>query len=303
VVFRSGPPRAPSGSPLRLVGGNRQRYGDSPTTGRDPRLQVYYADLAAAYQLDYHDEVRQAGLGQSFSEMCQPLVESLVPADQPVDLVVLAFGLHDLRPGQATSIYLSHVCPGDPLGLTVCDQGTASAFTALRLIQAHVLTGNVGRAVLLVAEQATVHYDLAGPAQLPEHHEAVALLFDATGGGHELAPVRQRVVIRPEEIRSVLAAEVAEAAGVAEVDAEPAGRTLVLGAGLELAHAAGVAADEVVQAPAGQPCVGAWWELVGGLPGWQADGRQLLIADYEPALGYLSVSALLPVHQPAGIGA
>jgi hypothetical protein len=29
----------------------------------------------------------------------------------------------------------------------------------------------------------------------------------------------------------------------------------------------------------------------------------VLIADYEPALGYLSVSALLPTRQPAGIGA
>jgi hypothetical protein len=259
-------------------------------------LSVYYTDVAAPYQLEYHDEVRQAGLGQSFSEMCQPLLESLVPADQPVDLLVLAFNVHDLRPGQATSIYLSHVCPGDPLGVTVCDQGTASPFTALRLIQAHMLTGHVGRAVLLVAEQSTVHYDLAGPARLPEHHVAAALLFDAAGG-HELAPIRQRAGIRPEEIRSVLAAE------VAAIDADPAGRTLVLGTGMEPDQADGIAADEVVQAPAGQPCVGAWWELVGGLPGWQADGRQLLIADYEPALGYLSLSALLPARQPAGIGA
>jgi hypothetical protein len=295
-VFRSGPPRAPSGSPLRVAGGTRQRYGDSPDTARDPRLQVYFSDLAAPWGLRYHDEVRQAGLGQSFSEMCQPLVESLVPADDPVDLLVLAFDLHDLRPGQATSIYLSYVCPGDALGLTVCDQGTASPFTALRLIQAHALTGSVRRAVLLVAEQATVHYELAGPARLPEQHVAVALLFD-TAAGYQLAPVRQRTAVRPDEVRSVLAAE------VAAIGAEPAGRTLVLGAGLDPAETAGVAADEVVPAPAGQPCVGAWWELVGGLADWQADGRQVLVADYEPALGYLSVSALLPTRQPAGIGA
>jgi 4-hydroxymandelate oxidase len=259
-------------------------------------LPVYFSDLAASYQLEYHDEVRQSGLGQSFAEMGQPLLESLVPADQPVDLVVLAFQLHDLRPGQATSIYLSHICPGDPLGLTVCDQGAASPFTGLRLIQAHALTGSVRRAVLLVAEQATVHYDLAGPARLPEQHVAVALLFDADGG-YELAPIRQRAGIQPEEVRSVLATE------VAALGREPAGRTLVLGAGLDPGLAAGIAAEEVVTAPSGQPCAGAWWELVGGLPGWQAEGRQLVIADYEPALGYLSLSTLLPVHQPAGIGA
>jgi hypothetical protein len=301
-VFRSGPPLAqpgstaqPSSSPLRVAGARRQLYQAASATARDPRLQVFLSDMVAPYQLAYHDEPRLAGLGQSYSEMCQPLIESLVPADEPVDLLVLAYDLHDLRPGQATSVYLSHVCPGGPLALSVCDQGTAAGFTALRLIQTYAQTGTVRRALLLVAEQATVHYDLPVPAPTPDGHAAVALLLDIEGG-FELAPVRQRAAVAPGEVRSALAAEVAAAGG------GPDGRTLLLGPGLEFVEAAGIAAERVLRAPAGQPCTGAWWELAGALTDWQ-DAEQVLLADYAPALGYLSVVALRPARRSARIGA
>ena len=150
-MFRSGPPQSAPGGALRIAGGHRQLFSADSATADDIRLEVYLSDMVAPYQLAYHDELRQAGLGQSYSEMCQPLIESLVPADEPIDLLVLAYDLHDLRPGQATSIYLSHVCPGDPLALTVCDQGTAAGFAALRLIQTYARTRTVRRALLLVA--------------------------------------------------------------------------------------------------------------------------------------------------------
>ena len=307
-MFRSGPPRITPGSPLRLADGRRQLFETASATADDIRLQVYLSDMAAQYGLAYHDEPRQAGLGQSYSEMCQPLVESLVPADQPIDLLVLAFDLHDLRLGQATSVYLSHVCPGDPLALTVCDQGTAAPFTALRLIQTYARTGTVRRALLLVAEQATLHYELAPPAPVPERHVALALLLEAEAE-LELAPVRQRAGVPPEQLRTVLAAEIA-ALGAADVPRGAdlpggpiAGRTLLLGAGLDPDTVTGIPADEVLSAPAGQPCTGAWWQLVGELPRWQQESRQLLLADYEPGLGYLSLLALQPSRQPAGIGA
>jgi 4-hydroxymandelate oxidase len=293
MVFRSGPPRPQPGGPLRLAGSRRQLFDTASTTARDPRLQVYMSDMVAPYGLAYHDEVRQAGLGQSYAEMCQPLVESLVPADEPIDLLVLAFGLHDLRPGQASSIYLGHVCPGDPLALSVCDQGSAAPFTALRLIQTYARTGNVRRALLLVAEQGTVHYDLPRPAPLPQRQAAVALLLDADAG-LELAPVRQRSGVPPAQLRSALAAELA-AIG------DPAGRTLLLGARLAAEDVAGIPADAVLPAPAGQPCSGAWWQLAE--EGGQSRPGQLVVVDYEPDLGYLSVAALQPARQPAGIGA
>jgi len=248
----------------------------------------------APYGLAYHDEVRQAGLGQSYAEMCQPLIESLVPADEPVDLLLLAFGLHDLRPGQAKSIYLGHVCPGEPLSLSVCDQGSAAPFTALRLIQTYARTGTARRALLLVAEQGTVHYDLPRPVRLPERQSAVALLLDADADGPAPAPVRQHAGVSPERLRSVLAAELAAAGN-------PAGRTVLLGAGLTAEDVAGIPAEAVLPAPGGQQCTAAWWQLADER--WLSSSGQIVLADYEPGLGYLSVAVLEPARLPAGIGA
>ncbi len=293
-MFRSGPPQPAPGGALRIAGGRRQLFSENSATAEDIRLEVYLSDMVSPYQVAYHDEVRQAGLGQSYSEMCQPLIESLVPADELVDLLVLAFDLHDLRPGQATSIYLSHVCPGDPLALTVCDQGTAAAFAGLRLIQTYARTGTVRRALLLVAEQSVVHYDLPRPAPVPRRHAAAALLLSADIGP-ELGPVRQHAAVRPEQVSAVLAAEIAAGGD------DPGGRILLLGNGLQPDDVAGVPADEVLPAPAGQPSTGAWWELAGGLDRWPESAR-VLVADYEPALGYLSVATVQPAHQPAGAG-
>lgn len=294
MVFRAGPARAQPGGELRLAGYRRQLFDTASSTATDPRLQVYMADMAAPYGLAYHDEVRQAGLGQSFAEMCQPLVESLVPAEQPVDLLVLAFQLHDVRPGQARSIYLGHICPGDPLALSVCDQGSAAPFTALRLIQTYARTGIGRRALLLMAEQGTVHYDLPRPAPLPQRQTAVALLLDADAAGPALAPVRQHAAVPPERVRSVLAAELGTAG-------DPTGRTLLLGAGLTADDVADIPAEAVLPTPAGQLCTGAWWQLADER--WQSASGQLVLADYEPDLGYLSISMVQPDRQPAGIGA
>ena len=51
-------------------------------------------------------------LGQSYGEMAQVLIGSVVSADEPVDLLILAFGVHDLWPARQTAAYLSDVTPG-----------------------------------------------------------------------------------------------------------------------------------------------------------------------------------------------
>ena len=52
---------------------------------------------------------------------------------RPVDVVILAFAVPDVRAGRTTATYRGAACPGDPLAFAVCDQGPAAAFTALRL--------------------------------------------------------------------------------------------------------------------------------------------------------------------------
>jgi hypothetical protein len=130
---------------------------------------------------------------------------------------------------------------------------------------------------------------------VPSKNIAVALLCGTEGPG-ALDTLRQRTGVEPGGVGELLAKEIADlSAGRDEV-------TLIAGNGLracpafnEGAGAFGTGAfdavDEVIVAPAGQPCTGTWWELAGGLRAWGASGRRVLLADYEPMLGYLCVAA------------
>jgi 4-hydroxymandelate oxidase len=224
----------------------------------------------------------------SFGEMAEPLIDALVPAGAaPVDLLVLAFAMHDLQPGRATAVHLSQLCPGQPLAFSLCDQGAAAAFSGLRVFQAYAGTGSCRRALLLVVEQSTLHYEPAAPAVIPERHAAVGLLLDAAGPG-ALQPIRQHTAVAPERAAGLLADELRQLApGHAQV-------SLIQGSGLAALVAREqlpAVIDELVTATAGQPGTGVWWELAGGLPRWSQQERLVVLAEYDPILGYLSICA------------
>lgn len=270
-MYASGPAQPSGLDGLRIIGAHRRRYEQSSVTAQDARLPTYVSDMVTPYGLRYDNAPLAANQGQSFSEMCQPLIEEFVT--EPVDLLVLAFDLHDLRPGQATSIYLGHICPGDPLAFTVCDQGNAAPYTALRLIQSYVRTGAIRRALLLVAEQATLHYELLQPAPIPAGHFAAAFLL-------EPGPAVS-VTVRPTHDVDAVSAEVSEL-----ISSRPDAQ-LIAGAGL--------GALGFGQPVTGQPLTGTWWQLAERVD----EPRPLLLADYESRLGYLSYAW----HEPILVGA
>ena len=249
-------------------------------------LRDYLSDMVRPYQLGLHDGELDRGDGHSYGEMAGSLLAQMVPADEPVDLLVLAFAVHDVIPGRSTAAYLSHLCPGGPTAFAVCDQGAAAPFTALRLIRAYAGAGSCRRALLAVVEQATVPYDLAEPAPVPARHAAVTLLFGQSGPGSVQA-VHQYADTDPARARDLLA-DMAAASSAASEEL-----TLIAGNGLDAARLPAFPATvELLKAPAGQPCTGVWWELAGGLADWAASGRRVLLADYDPALRYLCVSAI-----------
>ncbi len=281
---------SPTASPLRIAGAQRLVLDQTSVTAHDPLLRPYLTDMVAPYGLALREDLLVDGAGHSFGELAEPLIAALAPADAaPIDLLILAFAMHDLRPGRSTATYLSHLCPGSPLAFSVCDQGTAAAFSGLRLIQTYAGAGDCRRALLVVAEQSALHYEPAAEVALPQRHAAVAVLFDQVGPT-ALGPVRQHTGVRPEQAAGVLADELDRLVG------DRTEATLILGDGFadpgRLALPSAV--DEVVSAPAGQPCTGAWWELAGGLDRWAAQGRLVVVADYDPLLGYLSLGAVAP---------
>jgi hypothetical protein len=295
-MYCAGPPdpaQAHGDGAPRIQLAGRRVFAGSSDSARDPMLRDYLSDMVQPYGLTLDQKLLDQGRGHSYGEMAAGLIAETIPADEPVDLIVLAFAIHDVVPGRSTAAYLSHLRPDQPMAFAVCDQGAATPFTALQLISAYAQAGNCQRALLVVVEQAALCYELTVPAAVPAKHAAVTLLLSQSGPG-VVAAVRQHAGIAPAQRDELLASELAIlSAGRDDV-------TLITGNGLRSPASASLppsaplppGIDQVLSAPSGQPCTGVWWELAGGLQTWTAEGRRVLLADYDPALKYLCVSAI-----------
>jgi hypothetical protein len=250
----------------------RGTFGDTSELSRDPELPRFMADLTRPWGIPVRPEL--LGRGQTYQEMASALLPSVLSGDDPVDLLVLAFGIHDVRPAQSAATSLSARCPGAPVAFAVCDQGTLAAFTALRLIDAYAPR----RGLLLVLEQAALHYRPPAAGSVPDRHAGVALaLSSSSDTGGRLVAVRQLAGLAPDDRPAALAAE------VARVAADRPDAVLVPGPGL-----AGIPLPEGVPlspGPAGQPHTTAWWGLAEPPAGLvllaDSDGGELAVAAFD----------------------
>ena len=216
------------------------------------RFREYVGDMLAPFGLALGPFEHE---GQSYGEMAESLLGELLPAGEEAGLLILAHAVPDILPGRATATYLSHVCPGRPLAFAVSDQGTAGAFTALRLAREYARTGDVARAVILIVEQASLPYD-TGTGSVPALHAGVALLT----GDRPVAPVTD-IAVRAEDV-----------GGTGMLIASPAAAKRVSDM------------DSAVLAPEDQPYTGVWWELAGCL----GSMGNFTVVDFDEQLGYLS---------------
>jgi 4-hydroxymandelate oxidase len=266
--------RVPAVSPattLRITAAGRRLFSGASALALNPShqadLSVYLADMVRPFGLALRSDIGDADRGYSYGEMAEALIADLVPAQEPVDVLVLVFAVPDVRPGRATAVYLSHVCPGNPLAFAVCDQGRVGAFAGLRLLREYARTGGCRRGLLVVAEQSTVHYPSAAPVALPSRHAAVALLCEVDPApGALVSALRQLPDVPPESVPDRLARE------LAALDATDA--TLIVGS----------------PTGGGQPDTEVWWELAAAL---SATGpERVVVAQYEPLLRYLCVAVV-----------
>jgi hypothetical protein len=288
-MYSAGPPADtgdsdPYSGPLRVVRAVRRSFDGNSDLVSDPRLRAFFDDLVRPFDLALREDLLAGGIGHSYGEMVEQILGEVVHPDEPVDLLILAFGIHDIRLGRATAAYLSEICPGNAMAFSVCDQGAVAAFTGLRLVGEYGRSGVCQRALLLVVEQSALHYELVEPAEVPARHTAVAVLYEH-GPGVSHTVVRQHADVPPQLAGALLADDVAALSnGRSDV-------TLVLGGGLaQFGHT--YLADRMIVAPAGQPYTGPWWELAGGLDQWREEGGLVLLAEYEPKLRYLSLAAV-----------
>lgn len=246
--------------------------------GVDPELGRFLTDLVAPYRLVAHVTHKP----DTYADLGERLLHAIGPLDAPVDLVVIAHAVPETDPRRSAAHHVSRLCPGRPVTFAICDQGTAAPFTALSVIREYGCT----RALLLILEQGAPPYEC--PDRTPDRATAVALLLDAAGPAVVTA-VRQHTEVGPAEVGPLVSKELAR---------HPRA-VLVLGSGAGR-HVHQAPADEVRIAPAGQICTAVWSELAAGLVGWTRAGRPVLVAEYDPALRYLSLLAVEPQPRPGG---
>jgi 4-hydroxymandelate oxidase len=270
-VFTSGPrPPACATAQLSIRRVVRRAFAGPATSAADPdrrsRLREYLSDLVRPYGTVLREDLFASANGQSYGEMA-----AAVAPDEPVDVVVLAYAIPDVRPGRATATYLSHILPGNPFAFAICDQGPAAGFTGLRLVREY-LGGDEGRrGLLIVVEQSVLHYEPTAPAGVPDGHYAVAMLCTASGPAR-VAAIDQFPGVTLDEAPALLAGCHA--------------RTAILGSGLASVDLSTV--ELVRRASPGRPYTGVWWELAEEY----SSGQALLIAEYDAMLGYLCVSTV-----------
>jgi hypothetical protein len=251
------------------------------------RVGEYLADMTRPYGHEVpaamFGESLSPALGHSYGEMAEALIGSAVSADEPVDLLVLAFSIHDLWPGRQTAAYLSHRTPGAPMAFAVCDQGPAAAFSGLRIAREYASSAAVRRALLIVVEQAALPY--SSPATLPSQHRGVAMLFgDGAMSQARVAAVRQHPGVPPGDAAGLAAADLVElAAGYYDVG-------LVVGDALAAEWTTPVAGRVRVMPP-GQPSTAVWSGLIDELASDGGHPDLLVAADYDPGLRYLCLTA------------
>ena len=278
--YLSGPP-VPGVRVSRVLA----RYFDGRSeTSLDPDLRVFVSDLTRPYGVPLREDLLREGVGHSYGEMAEGLLQEALPDREPVDLLVLALAIPDVRPGRSTAVHLSRFCAGSPLAFAVNDQGPSAAFTALRIVRDYQRTGGCRRAVVLVAEQASLHYTPPVPVLVPDRHCAAVLVCEDST--EDELSIRQEAEVSAESAPGL----VAERLALLGPDA-----VLVAGAGLGIPPGT---ESRTVLAPAGQPATGVWSELAARLPGWREQGRPVLVADHDPVLGLLGMAGFHPPATP-----
>ncbi|MER7849623.1 hypothetical protein ABTZ03_37445 [Kitasatospora sp. NPDC096077] len=263
---RVGPPGSP-GTPgpagLRIARVLARCSDGRSETSLDPDLRVFVSDLVRPYGLPLREDLLREGVGHSYEELAAGLLGEALAEDEPVDLLILAFDTPDVRPGAPSSLALSRSVPGEPLAFAVCDQGTAAAFTALRLAAEYQRAGACRRAVVVLAEQTALHYEPPEPVAMPQRHAAVVLVCEeAPGPG--LVVHQWRGPDRPESQVSDRAAEPGPGAVVLDSTADDHGGSLA------------------------QPFTGLWARLAEQLPGGRVERRPLRVTGADRRLGVLS---------------
>ncbi|GAA2091382.1 hypothetical protein GCM10009759_15930 [Kitasatospora saccharophila] len=273
--------RGPARYPGLAVTAAAHRFFPTGTTPIDnPVERSFFPDHTGHAGLDLDLAALDAATGNRFEDMGAELLD-LLGAQPETDLMVLAYATPDLLPTTLTAPTLAERLPGRPLLLAVTDQGRSAPFSALALAQSYAHRHGYRRSLVLAFDQAVLPYRLPadGPLRLAGDSAAVLVLEAVDADRPDGYQVRQVCGLEPQQVGRALRDL------VAELDPRGTAR-LLAGPGLETDPGRAVAR----RAEAGYPCTALLGLLAEGLP----DGGPVLLAEYDPVLGDLSVCRVDP---------
>ncbi|NUT50291.1 MAG: hypothetical protein HOV94_23740 [Saccharothrix sp.] len=272
-MYRTSAPTLSRPAPTRTLGLARVvRTRVAPDRALDDEFSLrHFTDLTSGYGVALRPDAFSSP-GTTFTALTRSLHAALEPLG-PVQLALVAHATPDLDCRLAAATYLAEAVPGAPLSFSVSEVGRCAPFAALRIASDYATRHGYSRALVVVADQATLPYEVDSP---PAGDAGVALLLEPGG-----APLS--LVHTPGVSAADLPAAVA--AGLASVVGEDDRVAVVAGAGIdpELVRRGGT----VRSVPGGYPCTALWEGLASSL------GRVVLV-EHDPATGDLGIAAIGP---------
>lgn len=171
--------RAPAGSGIRLSGVTCATFWERREPLHSGDMQVVRETLEAyGHAGDFKSRLSQRG--NSFIAMGEALLRQAGGPPPEVDAVILAYQMPDLPSPDVAGCYFAQRFAGSPVPLSVDEQGSGAAFTALRIADAMFRLGDLRHAALLAYDQNAPVWEASEAVQsLPD--SAVLLLLGAGG--------------------------------------------------------------------------------------------------------------------------
>ncbi|MBX7266517.1 hypothetical protein KIF24_11050 [Micromonospora sp. Llam7] len=198
-----------AGGPLRLVRPTVRIFGRRCRPEPTAQELEFLTDFLAEFGMEVDLERYAGGGGNSFTDMCAELLDGLDGALPPLETVLLAFHVPDLRVIEVAGSYLAGRCSGDPAVFSVAGQGVGAPFTALRILDCMRPAGDAAGAVL-VLDQSTVPHPDPDPEGGPVRDCAVLLCTDPVDAAGPADAVTldfldERCVADPADLADALA--------------------------------------------------------------------------------------------------
>ncbi|MFI9008460.1 hypothetical protein ACIGNX_14640 [Actinosynnema sp. NPDC053489] len=262
-------PSRPAGT--RALGVARVvRTRATPDRSLDDEFSLrHFTDLTSGYGVELRPDVLAAP-GTTFTALTRSLHARLEPLG-PVQLAIVAHATPDLDCRLAAATYLAEAVPGAPLSFSVSDVGRCAPFAALRIASDYATRHGYSRALVVIADQATLPYEVA---DRPAGDAGVALLLEPGGAPLALAHTPG---VSSADLPDALAAGLASLVGGDERV------TVVVGAGIDpgvVRHG-----GTVRSAPAGYPCTALWEGLAGS-------AEPVVLVEHDAATGDLGLAAV-----------